>query len=111
MTTVIVGMLIALLIAGVVVALVAVPARREGREILTPQGEQMVQTARERTVEAVGVARDKVGDLAEKLPIGGASDEPVAPTASRTGAAAPTVATASSDVDLRPATDAAQHRL
>ena len=68
---VIVGMLTALLIAGIVVALVAVPARREGRELLSPQGEQLVQAALGRTADAVGVAREKVGDLAEKLPVTG----------------------------------------
>jgi hypothetical protein len=57
MTMVIVGMLCALLLALGVVALVAVPARREGRELLTPQGEQLVQQARE-----------KVGDLKDRLP-------------------------------------------
>src|SRR3954447_17167378 len=71
MTVVIVGMLAALLIAGVVVALVAVPARRDGREVLSAEGEQIVQAALERTADAVGVARDKVGDLAEKLPVTG----------------------------------------
>jgi hypothetical protein len=69
MTVVIVGMLTALLISAVVVALVAVPARREGRELLSPQGEQLMQAALERTADAVGVAREKVGDLAEKLPV------------------------------------------
>ena len=68
---VIVGMLTALLISAVVVALVAVPARREGRELLSPQGEQLVQAALERTADAVGVARDKVGDLADRLPVTG----------------------------------------
>jgi hypothetical protein len=71
MTVVIVGMLTALLIAGVVVALVAVPARREGREVLSPQGEQLVQAALDRTADAVGVAREKVGDLADRLPVTG----------------------------------------
>ena len=47
----IVGMLLALLLAIGVVALVAVPARREGRELLTPQGEELVQQARERVVD------------------------------------------------------------
>jgi hypothetical protein len=62
MTTVIVGMLVALLLALGVVALVAVPARREGRELLTPQGEQLVQQA-----------RDRVVDLRDRLPTSGRS--------------------------------------
>jgi hypothetical protein len=79
--TVIVGMLVALLIAAVVVALVAVPARREGRDLLSPQGEQLVATARERTAEVVGsaveAAREKVGDLTDRLPTSrGADDRP-----------------------------------
>ena len=44
MTSVVLGMLFALAIALAVVGLVAVPARREGRELLTPQGEQLVQS-------------------------------------------------------------------
>lgn len=95
----IVAMLIALLIAGVVVALVAVPARREGRDVLSPEGEQIVQSARERTVEAVGAAREKVGDLAEKLPIGTAEPAPSRTTTSEV------------EIDLRTqTTDAGQHR-
>ena len=65
MTTVIVAMFIALALALVVVALVAVPARRAGRDLLTPQGEQLVQNARERTAEAAGAARDKTVEVAE----------------------------------------------
>jgi hypothetical protein len=75
MTVVIVGMLVALLIAGVVVALVAIPARREGREVLSREGEQLVQAAFDKTVDVVGVARDKVGDLADRLPVPNRADE------------------------------------
>ena len=60
MTTVIVGMLIALALSLAVVALVAVPARRAGRDVLTPQGEQIMQSARDRTAEMAGAARDKM---------------------------------------------------
>jgi hypothetical protein len=73
MTTVIIGMLVALLIAGGVVAVVAIPARRAGRDVLSPQGGQLVASARERTVDVVGGARSRVGDL---MPIRGA--DPVA---------------------------------
>jgi hypothetical protein len=86
MTVLIIGMLVTLLIAAVVVAAVAVPAHREGRGLLTPEGEQLVQTARERTVEAVEAARDKVGstvgDLAERLPVTRPGDEQAATPAS-----------------------------
>jgi hypothetical protein len=51
MAMVILGMLVALLLALGVVALVAVPARREGRDLLAPQGEHLVQQARERVVD------------------------------------------------------------
>ena len=71
---VIVDMLVALLIAGVVVALVAIPARREGREVLSREGEQLVQAAFDKTVDVVGVARDKVGDLADRLPVPNRAD-------------------------------------
>jgi hypothetical protein len=62
-------MLVALLIAGGVVAVVAIPARRAGRDVLSPQGGQLVASARERTVDVVGGARSRVGDL---MPIRGA---------------------------------------
>jgi hypothetical protein len=81
MLTVIIGMLLALVLAAVVLALVAVPARREGRDVLTPPGEQIVNQARERTAGAVGAARLRVGDLAERLPVGRAdAPEPASQT-------------------------------
>lgn len=49
---------IALLAVGVV-ALVAVQARREGREVLTPQGGQLLHSARERTGDLAGAARGR----------------------------------------------------
>ena len=55
----IIGMILALALSLTVVALVAVPARREGRDLLTPQGEQLVQSARERTTE---VAQRRAGE-------------------------------------------------
>jgi hypothetical protein len=52
-----------------VVALVAVPARREGRELLTPQGEEIVALVKEKaeatvekTGDAITTAKDKVTD-------------------------------------------------
>lgn len=104
MTVLIVGMLTALLIAGVVVALVAIPAWREGRKVLTPQGEQIVQAAKERTVDAVDAAKERIGDLAERLPLPLRSDSqvpdvPVSP------------ALEDSSIDLRDSTaGAGQHR-
>ncbi len=74
MVVLIVGMLLCLLLAVAVVGLVAIPARREGRDLLTPRGEEVlsrvrektgsaVETAREKTGEAMGAARDKVTDV------------------------------------------------
>lgn len=74
MVVLIVGMLLCLILAVAVVGLVAIPARREGRELLTPKGEKVVsrmrertgsamETAREKTGEAMGAARDKVVDV------------------------------------------------
>lgn len=74
MVVLIVGMLLCLLLAVAVVGLVAIPARREGRDVLTPKGEEVVsrvrektgsamETAREKTGGAIGAARDKVADV------------------------------------------------
>ncbi len=68
------GMLVSVVLAVAVVGLVAIPARREGRDLLTPKGEEVVAlvrektgsavgTARGKTAEAMGAARDKVGEV------------------------------------------------
>lgn len=44
----VVALFICLLLAGVVVGLVAVPARREGRQVLTERGERMLSGVTER---------------------------------------------------------------
>lgn len=44
----ILGMMICLALALAVVGLVAVPARRDGREVLTHRGEELVGAVRER---------------------------------------------------------------
>lgn len=49
MTALIFGMLLCLALALAVVALVAVPARREGRDVLTAHGEDVVSALRDRT--------------------------------------------------------------
>ncbi len=79
MLTVIIGMLVTLVLAAVVLALVAVPARRQGRGVLTTQGEQLVSQARERTAQAVEAARDRVSDLTDRLPTGHGEDDEPAP--------------------------------
>jgi hypothetical protein len=74
MVALIVGMLLCLVLAVAVVGLVAIPARRQGRDVLTPKGEEVlsrvrektgsaVETAREKTGEAMDAARDKVADV------------------------------------------------
>jgi hypothetical protein len=54
MVALIIGMLICVGLALVVVALVAVPARRDGRGILTPKGEEVVIALKERQQAARG---------------------------------------------------------
>ena len=66
MVVLIVGMLLCLVLAVAVVGLVAIPARREGRDVLTPKGEEVVSRVREKTGSArasMGGARDKAGDV------------------------------------------------
>jgi hypothetical protein len=63
MVILIVGMLLCLLLAVAVVGLVAIPARREGRDLLTPKGEEVVSRVRERTGSAMDSARDKVAEV------------------------------------------------
>jgi type II secretory pathway pseudopilin PulG len=84
MLTVILGMLVALVLAAVVLAAVAVPARQQGREVLTSQGEELVSQALERTSEAMGAARTKVGELADRLPLPGGDDRAAGRPASGT---------------------------
>lgn len=43
------GMMICLAIAMVVVGLVALPARRDGREVLTSRGEELVGAVKDRS--------------------------------------------------------------
>ena len=74
----IVGMLLCVVIAVAVVALVAVPARREGRELLTPKGDEVVSRVREVTGSAVETAREKTGEAVDA-----ARDKVAAVTSSR----------------------------
>ena len=69
MVPLIIGMLICVGLAVAVVAVVAIPARREGRELLTPQGEELIAVVKEKTEstldktgEAITSAKDKVSD-------------------------------------------------
>jgi hypothetical protein len=62
MVALIVGMLLCLVLAVAVVALVAIPARRQGRDVLTPKGDEVVSRVREVTGSAVATAREKTGE-------------------------------------------------
>lgn len=59
MTALIIAMLLCVGLAVAVVALVAIPARREGRDLFTPKGERVVGRVKDRT--------DAVIDKAEAL--------------------------------------------
>ena len=52
MVALIIGMLICVALALAVVALVAVPARRDGRDLLTPKGEEVVSALKDRQQSA-----------------------------------------------------------
>jgi hypothetical protein len=97
MLTVILGMLVALVLAAVVLALVAVPARQQGRELLTSQGEEIVSQALERTVGAMGAARERVGDLADRLPLPGGEGRHAPDTIDLRDAPQPTPASSGAD--------------
>lgn len=53
MTALIIAMLLCVALAVGVVALVAIPARREGRDVLTERGEQVVQGLKDRAETVV----------------------------------------------------------
>jgi hypothetical protein len=56
------GMLLSVGLAVAVVCMVAIPARREGRDMLTPKGEEVVILVREKTGDALDTAREKTGE-------------------------------------------------
>jgi hypothetical protein len=73
MIALIVGMLLCIGLAVAVVGLVAIPARREGRDLLTPKGEEVMaamrektETTFERTGDLIGNTRDKVTDAGNR---------------------------------------------
>lgn len=61
MVWVILAMVLCLALAAAVVGVVAVPARREGRQILTPKGENMVSSVTRSTDKVVSSTREKTG--------------------------------------------------
>jgi hypothetical protein len=56
MVALILGLLLCVGVAMVVVGLVAVPARREGRDVLTPRGEQVLTRVLEKGPEGSSAA-------------------------------------------------------
>ncbi|HOA02982.1 MAG TPA: hypothetical protein PKI27_11725 [Dermatophilaceae bacterium] len=74
MAALVLTMVVCLLLGLAVVLAVAVPARREGKDLLTPRGEEVVARVRERTEhvatatkerteEVLATAKDKVGEV------------------------------------------------
>lgn len=63
MTALVLAMLICVALAAAIVALVAVPARREGRDMLAPKGEEVVERMRERVEDVTESAREKAAAL------------------------------------------------
>jgi len=54
------GMILSVSLAVAVLFVVAVPARRQGRDLLTPKGDDMVSMVREKTGEVMETAREKL---------------------------------------------------
>ena len=62
MVVLVLAMLLSVGLGVAVLCVVAVPARRDGRELLTPKGEDVVSLVREKTATAVVSAREKTGE-------------------------------------------------
>ena len=78
MTAIVLAMLLCVGLAALVVLLVAIPARRQGRALLTERGEDVVAGVRERgeVVSArTGAAVDRVRARRAERRAGGESDE------------------------------------
>ncbi|MDQ1536479.1 MAG: hypothetical protein QOE58_872 [Actinomycetota bacterium] len=61
MFALVLGMFVCVGLAVAVVCMAALPARRDGREVLTPKGDRVVSAVRERTGSVVETAREKTG--------------------------------------------------
>jgi hypothetical protein len=81
MISLILGLLVCVVIAGLVVAMVAIPARRDGRDLLTARGEDMLARGGDLVtgIKEVGEA------VVDKVTPGTSSDS-VAPKHSRSAA-------------------------
>ncbi len=63
MLVLVVAMVLCLGLSVAIVALVALPARREGREVFTPEGADLVARVRDRAEDVTASARDKAQGL------------------------------------------------
>jgi competence protein ComGC len=61
MFVLVVGMLVSVALGVATLCMVAIPARREGREVLTAKGEDVVSLVVEKTGDALETAREKTG--------------------------------------------------
>lgn len=77
MVSLVLGMLFCVALALVVMALVAVPARRAGREVLTERGEEFLGSIRDHQLVPGRAATSPDADEAD----GARSDEPVGASA------------------------------
>jgi hypothetical protein len=62
MLVLVLGMLFSVGLGVATLFVVAVPARREGRDVLTAKGEDVVSLVREKTGDALETAREKTGE-------------------------------------------------
>ena len=79
MLFVVLGLFVCVGLALAVLALVAVPARRQGRDVLTERGEQVIESIRERQLRADAGSDggpDVAGGAPDDLPRDGAQDRP-----------------------------------
>ena len=65
MFVLVVGMLVSVALGLITLFAVAIPARREGRVVLTPKGEDVVTKVREKTGDALETAKEKTGEALE----------------------------------------------
>lgn len=63
MIALVLAMLVVVGLGMAVVGAVAIPARREGRDVLTPRGEEVVGRVKERTEHVAAATRERTEDL------------------------------------------------
>ena len=63
MFVLVLGMLLSVALGVATLCMVALPARREGRKVLTSKGEDVVSLVREKTGDALETAREKTGEV------------------------------------------------